>query len=655
MKSHRLALVAFGLLLVAAAGRAQLDTAWVRTFDGGQSDEDWVGDMVVGPDGSVYVAGCAVTGTGYEDIVVRKYDSTGTLAWTDTYAGSGVDSDSAAALVLDAGGNLYVCGSTILTGTGMDMILLKYNSAGVRQWAKTYGRYGSTDDAAYDVCLAGTAVVITGYASDSDPYNTDYCTVWYDGATGDTIRTRFYNKTPEYDEDVAVSVCASATGEVYVTGYSYDEDTDYDIATVRYRADGSQHWARRYNNEPWSDEDLGVTVVYDGASDAAVVGGVVLDDLQDANYFVLKYDEAGDSLWSRQYDHYPAHDEDVLAAVAVDGAGNVYATGTSFDDSTDFDVATIRYQADGMPVWTARHDGEELVDGALGAATDAQGNVLVTGYVERLTSDLDIAVFKYDSAGGRLWSEVYANPASNLEDMGCCVAPGPGGLYVAGSAAGATTGTDYIVIRYLERYHDIAVAGLVVPESLRLADSLEPRAVVWNRGIYPDSCWFVFTNTWAEYAESSWVAVEAGAVETLGFSVWYPETTGTAALVCWSTLAGDLAPENDTARAQVVVWDDTSGIAGLPVPAGRVELHVAPNPAVGATVVRLSLPGTEEGAVRLYDVTGSLVVPAERVEATGAGRPRLVRLDTSRLAAGVYFLKLAQGDREVTRKLVVQH
>ncbi len=657
MNRFRIASALLILLFAATAGRAQLDTAWVRKYDGGQSGDDWITDMVVGEDGSVYVAGCAVTGTALEDIVVRKYDSTGTLVWTDTYAGSGNGEDSAAAMVLDGSGNLYVCGWSTETAAGMEMVTMRYDAGGTRVWTSTYGRYAAEADAAYDICLTSDAVVVTGFVSDSDPWNTDYCTIWYDPADGDTIRVRYYNKTPEYDEDVAVAVCASGIDDVYVTGYSYDGDTDYDVVTVKYYASGTRHWTRRYVNIPYEDEDLGVDIAWDPVSNAVIVGGIVFDDIEDVNYLVVKYEPDGDSAWSREYDRYPAHDEDILTAVAVDDSGNVYATGTSFDDSTDYDMATVKYARDGFPIWTGRFDLDELEDGGMHLAVDSQRNVLVTGFGEELATDADIALVKYGPGGDQRWSWTYGPRPVNFEDYGHRVAVGTDGhIYVAGGVVEPGTWSDFVLLKLYEMLHDIAVEELLVPDSLWRSDSLAPRAVVANLGVFDDSCWVTLVNEWADYGESAWVVLDIGATDTVEFSTWHPETTGVAELWCWSELAGDIVPGNDTAGAAVIVWDDTSGIDEERFgPLARFDMRLAPNPAAAMAFVRFALPGPEDGVVRLYDVTGALVGPEERVRATGAGVPRQKRLDVSRLPSGVYFLKLVRGEEEVTRKLVVQH
>ena len=52
-------------------------------------------------------------------------------------------------------------------------------------------------------------------------------------------------------------------------------------------------------------------------------------------------------------------DFDVPTAVAADASGNVYVTGNSKGDGTGSDLATIKYDANGLRQWVARYNGRQ--------------------------------------------------------------------------------------------------------------------------------------------------------------------------------------------------------------------------------------------------------------------------------------------------------
>jgi hypothetical protein len=107
---------------------------------------------------TVAIDGQAKVGTS-NDLIISKYDNTGTLAWTaeDGAPGNMADGKS---ISIDASGNAYVAGATqgnldghTLAGIA-DMFVTKYTSAGVRSWTVQNGAAG--------IPSAGYGIVVDG-------------------------------------------------------------------------------------------------------------------------------------------------------------------------------------------------------------------------------------------------------------------------------------------------------------------------------------------------------------------------------------------------------------------------------------------------------------------------------------------------------------
>jgi hypothetical protein len=78
---------------------------------------------------------------------------------------------------------------------------------------------------------------------------------------------------------------------------------------------------------------------------------------------------------------------------------------------------------------------------------------------------------------------------------------------------------------------------------------------------------------------------------------------------------------------------------------------IRPNPATPGAAVSLSLPGSEPARLEVLDVAGRRVL-TRSLDGLGPGR-HLVRLDPeARLQGGVYFVRLTQGARAVSRRAV---
>ena len=129
-----------------------------------------VGEAGVDP---VTVNGTTLTGSGGADLLIAKFDSSGAAIW-GARAGSTL-SDQMNGVVIDAQGNAFITGlvrgsttfgSTTLTSYGLrDGFIAKINSAGVWQWATSFGSVGN--EYVYGVAIdrEGGPVIVGSFTS----------------------------------------------------------------------------------------------------------------------------------------------------------------------------------------------------------------------------------------------------------------------------------------------------------------------------------------------------------------------------------------------------------------------------------------------------------------------------------------------------------
>jgi len=325
----------------------------------------------------------------------------------------------------------------------------------IEEWVARYNGPGNYYDYAQAIAVDSSGnVYVTGSSYDSDT-SLDYATIKYD-ADGNEGWVRLYDGTGN-GLDYAQAIAVDNSGNVYVTGYSVGSDTDYDYATIKYDADGNEGWVRRYDG-PGNGSDYASALTVD-ANGNVYVTGRSYGSGTDYDYATIKYDADGNEGWIRRYNG-PGNSSDRPNALAVDADGNVYVTGGSYGSGTYDDYATIKYDTDGNEGWVARYHWFSR-DYASALTVDGAGNVYVTGssYGSGSGMGYGYATIKYDTAGDELWLARYDGPANGCSIPPCTVyhardlaVDADGNVYVTGYSynpgGGADVDFDYATIKY---------------------------------------------------------------------------------------------------------------------------------------------------------------------------------------------------------------
>ncbi len=452
----------FATLKYNSAGSQQ----WIVRYNGSSPHGDDAFVLALDATGNVHVTGRSGTSSTGDDYATIKYNPSGVQQWLARYNGPGANSlDEAAALAVDADGNVYVAGSSATSGLLPDFILAKYDRDGVRQWVANYNGPGSYWDEATAIAVDATGNVYVTGGSYGSGTSEDYATIKYNPNGVQQWLARYNG--PGNSSDKAIAMVLDAAGNVYVTGTSRGSGTERDFATIKYEPNGVQQWVARYNGTGnyW---DEAKAIALDAAGNVYVTGWSEGSGA-DPDYATIKYNRAGVEQWTARYNG-PGNLADRANAIAVDVAGNVYVTGSSFGSGSYDDFATVRYSSSGTEQWVARYNGPgNFYDSAYGIGVDGAGNVYVTGHGKGVGTDDDCATIKYNSAGAEQWVARHNGPGNSWERASALKLDAVGNIYVAGISGGDGLALSYDgagVERWVARYNGPGttswVYGLVV-------------------------------------------------------------------------------------------------------------------------------------------------------------------------------------------------
>jgi hypothetical protein len=516
-------LTASGLDIFLAKYDASGNYVWAKGMGGTGNENGYA--VAVDVSGNSYITGYftgtadldpgagvqSLTSNGLSDIFLAKYDASGNYVWSKRMGG--INNDEGAGLAVDATGNCYLTGTyrgpnpvdfdpaagtqNLLTPSGTDIYLAKYDGAGNYVWAKGIG--GTSIDNGYCITIDASGRIYSagsfGETVDFDPgAGTAPLTAGTSNANGFVLQLNNagnyvwakaqggYNNVSHYEQGTGIAVDAS--GNSYVTGYfagTVDFDPgpgtqpltsagNYDIFLAKYDALGNYVWAKKMGSS--LGNDIGSGLVLDASGNCYIAGhfyntvdfdpGAGTQNLSAAgnsDIFLAKYDASGNYVWAKSMG---SANNDMGYALAIDASGNSYITG-SFIGTVDFDPGTgtqnlmaaggsdiylAKYDGAGNYIWAKSMGGSTDNDVAYGVAIDASGNSYITGSfmgtadfdpgagTQNLiaSGSTDIFLAKYNASGNYIWAKSI-NGAGN--EVGYSVAvDGLGNSYISGNFSG---------------------------------------------------------------------------------------------------------------------------------------------------------------------------------------------------------------------------
>lgn len=297
------------------------------------------------------------------DAFLVKFNSLGLRLWATYYGGPGVDSFSG--IDFDAANNVYVSGGTSSYtniaaagfynsyGGDYDAFLVKFDSAGIRQWGTYYGAANidlgadcSVDHNA-NVYLLGNTKSTSNISSGGHQNNFGGGTVNGDAflakfdSTGARIWATYYGGTIEdygfsctVDDSDNVFIAGSTVSlnNISSNGHQNIKGGSYDAYLVKFNPNGTRLWATYYGG---SLSDDGFSCDVNDSGDVFLAGLAQSSDnisyLGHQNYpggnndgMIVKFNADGIRQWAS---YYGGNNWDIINECVADANGNIYLAG----------------------------------------------------------------------------------------------------------------------------------------------------------------------------------------------------------------------------------------------------------------------------------------------------------------------------------------
>jgi hypothetical protein len=379
----------------------------------------------------INIGGTVLTRVGKQDIFLAKYSNSGNFIWVRSY-GEIERSLIVPKVRSDASNNYYMICYDIYQ-TGYYSVMVKYNSSG-----QLIDNYQQNDCWYVDIEIDGSGLYLTGTVD----YSCDFGDTILEPETQAIVLQKFdlnYNSQwvisgnhliNSYQErSFGLDIAVQSDGNINLLGnasYSliWDEDTTEFpgkeiLFLTEISPDGQVNWTKMTDN----------SMIYDGYYEKILlddqnnihITGYISDTLiYDGTeiipgYFLLKCDQDGNALWSKNLDVSPYD-------IQIYGSDKYLLSGVK-----DGDLLVSRYNSSLVEEFSFQTEGNSGSGEIIGLETDSVANLYTYG---NITGDVEFAGFtkqktdgsflsRQNSRGNLLWIEYIKGGRGVYGDIGC--------------------------------------------------------------------------------------------------------------------------------------------------------------------------------------------------------------------------------------------
>lgn len=332
-------------------------------------------------------------GAGQKDIFLMRMDSLGVVQWAKTYGGAGDEKAhyrGVSAVQTDDGGYIATAMTNGFGVGGRDYYVIKVDPVGNIQWNVTIG--GSFNEVPAQIIQTHDGgYLVGGSAGSYGPGSSDFYLVKLDG-NGNLLWTYAWGQST--DTEHIRDIKQASDSSLYVLGSSRSGTIDRDAVVAKLTPNGNVLWSKRYSSGGY--DSFARLLFFDGG--ILVAGAVEGFGAGGKDICLTHLDTSGNQIWTtaiggsdlERYPHLTTMDSLILITYHSEsygvGNGSVLA---SFVDSSGTVTET----------WIYDGPGKQYV----GRTTDAlkgtqDGGALLSGWTDE-GGDEDMFLLKLDGCG----------------------------------------------------------------------------------------------------------------------------------------------------------------------------------------------------------------------------------------------------------------
>ena len=386
--------------------------------------------IAIDSSGKILVGGWGNGTSGY-DMILWRYNSDGTIDTTfgsglgfvsHNNAAGGNGNEYVEDIAIDSSGRILVAGSSLASGGDYDMVIWRYNPSGSLD--TTFGGTGfitynnaaggNGNDYAVGILVDSSGKIVAGGHSDRDPtsgVNYDIV-IWRYNSDG-TLDTTFNgNGITTYDKiarrrwnDYARAIAVDSSGKILVTGHVREvsfEKGIYSRKIWQYNPDGS------LDSIIDTGDGYGEDIILDSSGKILITGCSFAWNVGDEDMEIKRYNPTGTLDLSISHNNAAGgNGNDCGKAITIDSSERILVTGYSYNGA-NYDMVIWRYHSNGSldtsfngVGYVVHHNaaGGNGDDKGLDIAIDPSGKIVVVGYSKGTSGTYDMTIWRYNPDG----------------------------------------------------------------------------------------------------------------------------------------------------------------------------------------------------------------------------------------------------------------